>query len=94
MGLPRAFLVAVAASAALSACKTDGIMEIFENPRPWPNERRVLARDWVVPGRRAEEKPVYCYRTLGAVECHPEPIPGQEHRRIEDFTPMIPRKPR
>jgi len=94
MSLPRSLLIAVIACAALSACKTDGIMEVFENPRPWPNERRVLARDWVVPGRRAEEKPVYCYRTLGAVECHPEPVAGQEHRRIEDYTPMTPRRRR
>jgi hypothetical protein len=94
MGLPRSLLVAAAACAVLSACTTDWIMEVFENPRPWPNERRVLARDWVVPGRRAEEKPVYCYRTLGAVECHDHPLPGQEQRRVEDFSPMIPRKPR
>ena len=54
----------------------------------------MLARDWVVPGRRAEEKPAYCYRTLGSVECYPEPLAGQDHRRLEDFTPMTPRRPR
>ncbi|MDH3236399.1 MAG: hypothetical protein OEQ29_23005 [Alphaproteobacteria bacterium] len=94
MSLPRSLLIAVIASAVLAACKTDGIMDFFEEARPWPNERRVLARDWVVPGRRAEEKPIYCYRTLGSVECYPEPIAGQEHRRVEDFSPMTPRRRR
>jgi len=94
MTAPKTLLIALAAGLTLSGCKTDGIMEVFENPRPWPNERRVLARDWVVPGRRAKEKPVYCYRTLGAMECHSKPIAGQEHRRVEDYSSMTPRKPR
>jgi len=85
-------LAAIAAATLLGACSTDGVMSVFENPRPWPNERRVLAKDWIVPGRRAEEKPVYCYRTLGAVECYREPLAGAEDRRVEDYTPMTPRR--
>ncbi len=72
----------------LGACSLREVGETFENPRPWPNERRVLARDWVVPDIKAKEGRVYCYRSLGAIECYPYPIAGASTRYVEDYTPV------
>lgn len=71
----RAILAATAAALLLSACS------YIEGPHPWPNERRLLAKDWVIPQVEAEQIPVYCYRTLGAVECHNAPL-ATEHGRF------------
>ncbi len=27
----------------------------------------------------------FCYRTLGEVDCHARPLPGEEHRRVGWF---------
>jgi hypothetical protein len=54
----------------------------LEGSRPWPDERRIVARDWAKPQLPDSEPPVYCYRTLGTVECHREPIPGAEARIV------------
>ena len=84
---PFRAIVLVVATAMLASCSGRDIAEFFENPRPWPNERRILARDWIKPQVRRKENKVYCYRTLGAIECHDSPIPGAEARLIEDYTP-------
>ena len=55
---------------------------LFEGPRPWPNERRIVSRDWADPQIDQTERPVYCYRTLAAVECHAAPLPGAEARIV------------
>ncbi len=72
----------------LGACTWRDVGQLFENPREWPNERRVLARDWVVPNIKAREGRVYCYRSLGAVECYPYPIAGASARYVEDYSPV------
>ena len=54
----------------------------LEGSRPWPDERRIVARDWAKPQIEDKEPPVYCYRTLATVECHREPIPGAEARIV------------
>jgi hypothetical protein len=55
---------------------------MLEGSRPWPDERRIVARDWAKPQLPDSEPPVYCYRTLGTVECHREPLPGAEARIV------------
>jgi hypothetical protein len=30
-----------------------------------------------------------CYRTLGEVDCHPIPVPGEESRRVGWYDPPI-----
>ncbi|HEX7005694.1 MAG TPA: hypothetical protein VF274_01015 [Alphaproteobacteria bacterium] len=58
---------------------------LFEGPRPWPNERRIVSRDWAKPQIDQSEPPVYCYRTLAAVECHAAPLPGAEARMVSAY---------
>ena len=57
-------------------------LSVLENPRPWPDERRLLAKDWVVPQVEADEEPVFCYRTLGKVDCYGGPLSEEEQSRI------------
>ena len=94
MPLPiRSLVLVLCAGALLGACTWREAGEIFENPRQWPNERRVLARDWVVPNIKDREARVYCYRSLGSIECYPYPIAGAASRYVEDYTPVYrPRK--
>ncbi len=63
------------------------VLEVFEGPRPWPNERRILSRDWVAPQVEAKVPPVYCYRTLGEVDCHAAPLADEENRIVNSFGP-------
>ncbi len=86
--LIRSLALVLCAGALLGACTWREVGEVFENPRQWPNERRVLARDWVVPNIKAREGRVYCYRSLGAIECYPYPIAGAASRYVEDYTPV------
>lgn len=88
ISLTRSLALVLCAGALLGACTWREVGEIFENPRPWPSERRVLARDWVVPNIKAREGRVYCYRSLGAIECYPYPIAGAGARYVEDYTPV------
>jgi len=42
-----------------------------------------------VPERRVVLAERYCYRTLGVVDCHAAPLPGEEARRVGFFdTPV------
>jgi hypothetical protein len=70
------FLAFLMLLTAVSGCS------ILEGSRPWPDERRVVSRDWVKPQIDEKEPPIYCYRTLGTVECHKEPLPGGEQRIV------------
>jgi len=72
----RAVLGLAVLSILISACS------VLEGPHPWPNERRLLAKDWVRPQVEADQAPVYCYRTLGTVSCHDEPLPDSEAGRL------------
>ena len=72
-------IICMAALLVLSGC---GLMHFAEEPHPWPNERRLLAKDWVVPQVSAKEEQVYCYRTLGKVDCHGDPLGKEEQRRV------------
>ncbi len=72
----RAVLGLAALSIALSACSA------LEGPHPWPNERRLLAKDWVRPQVEPDQAPVYCYRTLAMVNCYHEPLPASEAGRL------------
>ena len=49
----------------------------------WPNERRIVSRGWVEPTLEADRAPLYCYRTLGSVDCHSEPLPPDNYGRLE-----------
>jgi hypothetical protein len=69
-------LACLALLAATAGCS------LMEGSRPWPDERRIVARDWAKPQLPDNEPPVYCYRTLANVECHREPIPGAEARIV------------
>lgn len=84
----RPLALVLLAGALLGACTWREVGEVFENPRAWPSERRVLARDWVVPTIKAREGRVFCYRSLGAIECYPYPIAGASARYVEDYTPV------
>ncbi len=53
----------------------------LEGPSPWPNERRILARGWVPRQVESKTPKVYCYRTLGTVDCHAKPVPADFNRR-------------
>ncbi|MHA1537975.1 MAG: hypothetical protein ACTSUD_10510 [Alphaproteobacteria bacterium] len=90
--LLRSLALVLCLGALLGACTWREVGEVFENPRQWPNERRVLGRDWVVPNIKAKEGRVYCYRSLGAIECYPYPIAGARSRYVEDYSPIY--KPR
>ena len=70
----RLFLVILAAF-GLAACSA------IEGPSPWPNERRILARGWVPRQVESKAPEVYCYRTLGTVDCHARPLPEDVTRR-------------
>ena len=59
-----------------------GGCSILEGSRPWPDERRIVSRDWVKPQIDEKEPAVYCYRTLATVECHSEPLAGGEARIV------------
>lgn len=54
---------------------------VLEGPSPWPNERRILARGWVPRQVESKAPKVYCYRTLGTVDCHAQPVPEYFNRR-------------
>ncbi len=73
----RLFMVILAAL-SVSACLREG-------PSPWPSERRILARGWVPRQVESKAPDVYCYRTLGTVDCHAQPIPA-DHNRRHDVT--------
>ena len=62
--------------AAISGCS------IMEGSRPWPDERRIVSRDWIKPQIDEEQPPIYCYRTLATVECHSEPLAGGDARIV------------
>ena len=64
---------------ALAGCS------VFEGSRPWPNERRIVSRDWVKPQIDQQEQAVYCYRTLAAVECHAQPVAGGDSRAVSSY---------
>lgn len=72
----------VICGAALALTGGCALMELAENPHPWPSERRLLAKDWVVPQVAVDEEPVYCYRTLGVVDCYGEPLDESEAGRL------------
>ena len=83
-------VVLCAGSLVLSGC---GLMHYAEEPHPWPSEKRLLAKDWVVPQVTADEEPVYCYRTLGQVDCHGEPLEKTEDGRVlGEQAPPAPKK--
>lgn len=72
----RSVLGLVALSIAVSACS------VLEGPHPWPNERRLLAKDWVRPQVEPDQAPVYCYRTLAMVNCYDKPLAASEAGRL------------
>lgn len=72
----RAILALLAVATLATGCS------VLEGPHPWPNERRLLAKDWVRPQVEADQAPVYCYRTLGNVECHSTPLDAMEEERM------------
>jgi hypothetical protein len=69
-------LTLLALSGAVTGCG------ILGGSRPWPDERRIVARDWARPQLEDKEPPVYCYRTLATVECHREPLAGGDARIV------------
>lgn len=73
----------------LSGC---GLQHYAEEPHPWPSEKRLLAKDWVVPQVAVEEEPIYCYRTLGKVDCHGDPLGKDAEGRIFGEQPPPPEK--
>ena len=40
---------------------------------------------------RAVPQPVYCYRTIGRVNCYSQPLPGQEANRLIGYDGKSPR---
>jgi hypothetical protein len=87
------------AAGLLGGCDTfregvSTVVDVFENPRPWPNERRMLNRDWIVRQVQRKEPETYCYRTLGRIECYHKPLPGADDRLVEDYTPEEKKKER
>ena len=40
---------------------------------------------------RAVPQPVYCYRTIGKVNCYSQPLPGQEANRLIGYDGKSPR---
>ena len=46
------------------------------------DNRAERTKDWVVPQVSAKEEQVYCYRTLGKVDCHGDPLGQEEQRRV------------
>ena len=68
-------VAALFASLALAACGN-----------PWsgyaPSEAEVVRSGWYEPAPRPVLAERVCYRTLAKVDCHSEPLPGAESRRI------------
>ena len=42
---------------------------------------------------RAVAQPVYCYRTIGKVNCYSQPLPGKEANRLIGYDGKSPRSP-
>jgi len=42
-------------------------------------------------GKRALTETVYCYRTIGEVNCYAQPLPGQEANRLVGYEGASPR---
>ncbi len=95
MRIAMSLAVLIAAAAVISGCaRLDAelapILEPFEGPSPWPNERRILGKDWVRPQVEPDMEAVYCYKTLGTVECHSEPLPdGEQRRLVNKYEPPV-----
>ena len=51
----------------------------------WPSEAQRLAAGRYAQPEPAAYAPRSCYRTLGVVDCHAEPLPGAEGRRVGHF---------
>ncbi len=47
-----------------------------------PGEAEVLRSGWYEPAPRPVLAERVCYRTLAKVDCHSEPLPGAESRRV------------
>lgn len=43
------------------------------------------------PARMSVQPPVYCYRTLGAVNCYSQPLPASEANRLVGYQGPAPR---
>ena len=70
------FLAFLTLLAAVSGCS------LLEGSRPWPDERRIVSRDWVKPQIDEEEPPIYCYRTLATPDCHSQPLADGQARIV------------
>lgn len=60
-------LVTIAVCAGLAGCQ--GLQRELG-----PDEAELLARDWLPRSAAPEPVPLYCYHTLGRVDCHPVPL--------------------
>lgn len=54
----------------------DGVTTAFNPPRQEP---------------RVDVEPRYCYRTLGKVNCYPQPLPASEANRLVGYQGPAPR---
>lgn len=48
----------------------------------YPTERRIVSRGWVKPQLAKDHSPLYCYRTLGVVDCYARPLAGRDDGRL------------
>ena len=51
-----------------------------------PNEEKVLRESWFEP-RPTGMVQSYCYRSIGTVECYPQPLTGEDYRLNGYFGP-------
>ena len=65
----------------IAICLILGGCDIYNNYR----SQFILSKGWVGPTDDDKPKPLYCYRTIGQVECYNEPIPGQEGRLVSAY---------
>ncbi len=55
---------------------------------------RIISHGWA---RVANEdikkaKPIYCYKTIGKIDCYKQPLPGKGHLLVTDYPPKMPQQ--
>ena len=71
------------AATAIALLAAFGVAGCLRTPPPPPTT------DVVGPtGRAVDERPLYCYRTLGAADCYTERVDAPPNRLIRGYEPI------
>ena len=77
----RTARAAIGAALALSLCACNPLTSFA------PTETELLQAGFVAPERLPPPRPVFCYRTLAAADCHGTPAAGEGHRLVGAYAP-------